>query len=104
MKRIETDLIAFPATSELAERRTEPELGYCDDLIRWARGSKFATLSRRSALAVSEQHRKGCPEHKRLRRYNTMSLQEIMALPVSDIAQETAHLYLWVPMRSCRVV
>ncbi len=26
-----------------------------------------------------------------------MSLREILALPVSDIAQETAHLYLWVP-------
>jgi N6-adenosine-specific RNA methylase IME4 len=26
-----------------------------------------------------------------------MSLNEIMALPVNDIADETAHLYLWVP-------
>jgi N6-adenosine-specific RNA methylase IME4 len=25
-----------------------------------------------------------------------MSLKEILALPVSDIALETAHLYLWV--------
>jgi N6-adenosine-specific RNA methylase IME4 len=26
-----------------------------------------------------------------------MSLNEILALPVNDLAQETAHLYLWVP-------
>lgn len=37
------------------------------------------------------------PEHKRLNRYGTMTLGEIMALPVSDIVASTAHLYLWVP-------
>jgi N6-adenosine-specific RNA methylase IME4 len=37
------------------------------------------------------------PEHKRLNRYPTMSLPEIMALPVSEFAAENAHLYLWVP-------
>ena len=40
---------------------------------------------------------KVAPEHRRLSRYGTMSLKEIKALPVSDIARETAHLYLWVP-------
>ena len=30
-------------------------------------------------------------------RYPTMSLPEIMALPVADIVNEPAHLYLWVP-------
>jgi len=37
------------------------------------------------------------PEHKRLARYETMRLDEIRALPVSEIAAETAHLYLWCP-------
>ena len=37
------------------------------------------------------------PEHKRLRRYSTMSIKEILALRVGDIVEETAHLYLWVP-------
>ncbi|OGP63352.1 MAG: S-adenosylmethionine-binding protein [Deltaproteobacteria bacterium RBG_13_53_10] len=40
---------------------------------------------------------KMAPEHKRLKRYSTMSLQEIMELPVSQLAQPTCHLYLWVP-------
>lgn len=37
------------------------------------------------------------PEHKRLRRYETMSMQEIMELPVSQIVLPQSHLYLWVP-------
>ena len=37
------------------------------------------------------------PEHKRLSRYSTLSLQEIGALPVESLTTEPAHLYLWVP-------
>jgi N6-adenosine-specific RNA methylase IME4 len=37
------------------------------------------------------------PEHKRLSRYSTMTLEDILSMPVSGIAAETAHLYLWVP-------
>ncbi len=37
------------------------------------------------------------PEHRRLHRYSTMALAEIIELPVAGLAEETAHLYLWVP-------
>ena len=37
------------------------------------------------------------PEHKRLHRYRTMSIEEICALPTSGIAAEKSHLYLWCP-------
>lgn len=37
------------------------------------------------------------PEHRRLSRYGTMSLDEIMELPVAQVVQDRAHLYLWVP-------
>ena len=40
---------------------------------------------------------KVAPEHRRLRRYETMTLDEIMALPVDKLAAPTAHLYLWCP-------
>jgi N6-adenosine-specific RNA methylase IME4 len=40
---------------------------------------------------------KVAPEHKRLSRYRTMTLAEIMALPVEQLAAPTAHLYLWCP-------
>jgi len=40
---------------------------------------------------------KVAPEHRRLRRYATMSAEEIAALAVADIAADPAHLYLWCP-------
>lgn len=40
---------------------------------------------------------KMAPEHKRLRRYETMSFAEIGALPVGGLALEKSHLYLWTP-------
>jgi N6-adenosine-specific RNA methylase IME4 len=40
---------------------------------------------------------KVAPEHRRLSRYGTMSLAEICALPVAEVAAPVSHLYLWVP-------
>src|SRR5437763_6043044 len=40
---------------------------------------------------------KVAPEHQRLRRYETMKLPEILALPVRRLAAKKSHLYLWVP-------
>ncbi len=37
------------------------------------------------------------PEHKRLSRYSTMTLDEILELSVSDVSLPQSHLYLWVP-------
>lgn len=45
------------------------------------------------------QNRTGkvAPEHRRLDRYSTMTLEAIKALPVADHVAKNAHLYLWVP-------
>ncbi|HEV8723592.1 MAG TPA: MT-A70 family methyltransferase [Candidatus Binatia bacterium] len=45
------------------------------------------------------QNRTGkmAPEHRRLARYGTLTLQDIISLPVSAFAGDVAHLYLWVP-------
>jgi N6-adenosine-specific RNA methylase IME4 len=45
------------------------------------------------------QNRTGkmAPEHRRLRRYETMSFDEIAALPLSNYANDPSHLYLWCP-------
>jgi N6-adenosine-specific RNA methylase IME4 len=40
---------------------------------------------------------KVAPEHRRLARYGTLTLEEIAALPVAGVAAERSHLYLWVP-------
>lgn len=37
------------------------------------------------------------PEHRRLYRYSTMSLDNIKQIPVSTVTAKNAHLYLWVP-------
>lgn len=58
---------------------------------------KYKTILADPPWQFSNRTGKMAPEHKRLRRYPTMSLQEIMELPVSQIAQSACHLYLWVP-------
>lgn len=40
---------------------------------------------------------KVAPEHRRLDRYDTMTIDDICALPVPAVVADSAHLYLWVP-------
>lgn len=40
---------------------------------------------------------KVAPEHRRLRRYPTMALTEIINIPVARLTAARSHLYLWVP-------
>lgn len=40
---------------------------------------------------------KMAPEHKRLKRYGTLSVDEIKAIPVQQACAEKCHLYLWTP-------
>lgn len=78
-------------------------------------------MSRMTTLSVADEFRQACasldcqtvladppwqftnrtgkvaPEHRRLSRYGTLSLDEIKSLPVQCALAETAHLYLWVP-------
>ena len=57
----------------------------------------FSTILADPPWRFSNRTGKVAPEHKRLGRYATMSLDEIKALPVADAAADNAHLYLWVP-------
>jgi N6-adenosine-specific RNA methylase IME4 len=57
----------------------------------------FATILADPPWQSSNRTGKMAPEHKRLRRYSTMTLQEIKELPVPLLAADKAHLYLWVP-------
>ena len=40
---------------------------------------------------------KVAPEHRRLSRYETLTLDDIKGIPVSTAAADASHLYLWVP-------
>ncbi|MDH5682141.1 MAG: MT-A70 family methyltransferase [Spirochaetota bacterium] len=68
-----------------------------DDLLQETEGKKFSTILADPPWQFQNRTGKMAPEHKRLSRYPTMSLQEIKDLPVEEIAGERAHLYLWVP-------
>lgn len=68
-----------------------------DDLIGQTRGQRFKTILADPPWQFQNSTGKVAPEHKRLSRYSTMKLDEIKILPVSQVAEETAHLYLWVP-------
>lgn len=67
------------------------------DLAALARGQKFGTILADPPWQFQNRTGKVAPEHRRLSRYSTMSLDEIVALPVPRLVTEPAHLYLWVP-------
>jgi len=58
---------------------------------------RFSTILADPPWQFSNRTGKMAPEHKRLSRYSTMTLQEIMELPVPQLAAPKSHLYLWVP-------
>ncbi|MFL5294811.1 MAG: MT-A70 family methyltransferase [Phenylobacterium sp.] len=66
-------------------------------LAAFARGRKFKTILADPPWQFQNRTGKVAPEHRRLSRYSTMTLDDICALPVEGVAAETAHLYLWVP-------
>lgn len=60
-------------------------------------GERFGTILADPPWRFANRTGKMAPEHRRLSRYGTMDLEEIKALPVSQVAGDPAHLYLWVP-------
>ena len=67
------------------------------DLLAFTNGKKYNTIYADPPWQFQNRTGKVAPEHKRLTRYETMSLEDIKKLPVSEIADSTAHLYLWIP-------
>ena len=67
------------------------------DLLLAVGTKKFSTVLADPPWQFQNRTGKIAPEHKRLSRYGTLTLEEIKALPVASIANETAHLYLWIP-------
>jgi N6-adenosine-specific RNA methylase IME4 len=68
-----------------------------EELVAAAKTVRFGTILADPPWQFQNKTGKVAPEHKRLNRYETLLLPEIMALPVKEISAETAHLYLWVP-------
>ena len=67
------------------------------DLASVAGAGRYATILADPPWRFENRRGKTAPEHGRLRRYETMSIEEIEALPVPHLSWRNAHLYLWVP-------
>jgi len=68
-----------------------------DDLRTFLSGRKFGTILVDPPWQFQNRTGKVAPEHKRLSRYPTLTVEDIKALPVADAASDVCHLYLWVP-------
>ena len=68
-----------------------------EDFIKFAGIRKYSTILADPPWQFANRTGKMAPEHKRLSRYSTMTLQDIKEIPVSFVAQDNSHLYLWVP-------
>jgi N6-adenosine-specific RNA methylase IME4 len=58
---------------------------------------KFGTVLADPPWLFQNRTGKVAPEHKRLYRYQTMTNEDIINLPVKDVLLPQSHLYLWVP-------
>jgi len=67
------------------------------DLLAFIGQRRFKTILADPPWQFTNRTGKMAPEHRRLSRYSTLSLEQILKLPVQQIAADTAHLYLWVP-------
>lgn len=80
---------ARPGAAPLREVNEPPPLPVTD--------GGFSTILADPPWRFTNRTGKVAPEHRRLDRYSTLSLDEICALGVSDVTADNAHLYLWVP-------
>lgn len=75
------------------EQRSE----IASNLISTCQGKRFSTILADPPWQFQNRTGKVAPEHQRLNRYPTMVLDDIKTIPVSEVADDCAHLYLWVP-------
>lgn len=73
-----------------------PRKSAAEDLLDRVEGP-FATIYADPPWRFQNRTGKMAPEHQRLLRYPTLTIEEIAELPVNRLAAATAHLYLWVP-------
>jgi len=68
-----------------------------ESLLAYAGDTRFRTIYADPPWRFVNRTGKMAPEHRRLSRYATMTMEEIYELPVATIAAEQSHLYLWCP-------
>ena len=68
-----------------------------NDLKKSLIGKNFGTILADPPWRFINRTGKVAPEHWRLSRYGTLTVDEIASLPVSDFMLDASHCYLWVP-------
>jgi N6-adenosine-specific RNA methylase IME4 len=76
---------------------TQTGIAVAGEFATFARGRKFGAILADPPWRFTNRTGKIAPEHRRLARYSTMTLDDICMLPVEGVAASTAHLYLWTP-------
>lgn len=66
-------------------------------LLHFVNTCSFRTILADPPWRFQNRTGKMAPEHRRLSRYGTMTLDDILELPIAQLAEPQAHLYLWVP-------
>jgi N6-adenosine-specific RNA methylase IME4 len=89
-RRAKTKVVPIP----LAQSPTHASV---HELLQFAGTRRFGTILADPPWQFQNKTGKVAPEHKRLNRYATMTLDEITQLPVGQITADVSHLYLWVP-------
>jgi N6-adenosine-specific RNA methylase IME4 len=67
------------------------------DLVSFVGNRRFSTVLADPPWQFVNRTGKIAPEHRRLTRYSTLSVDEIAALPIERMVKPVAHLYLWCP-------
>lgn len=67
------------------------------DFRNYTNGKKYRTIYADPPWQFKNRTGKVAPEHKRLTRYATLTLDDIKSIPVAEVTDEKCHLYLWVP-------
>lgn len=68
-----------------------------ENLLAFAGDKKYTTIYADPPWQFSNRTGKVAPENRKNTRYGTLTLEDIKDLPVADLCDEQAHLYLWVP-------
>lgn len=82
---------------KIAELSNDIELTPAQDFLEKIQRTDYGAILADPPWQFQNRTGKVAPEHKRLSRYHTLTLQEIKEIPVWVAAAEKSHLYLWVP-------
>ena len=73
------------------------KLTAAEDFIALVAKRHYGTVLADPPWQFANRTGKMAPEHRRLKRYSTLTLQDIKEIPVSLVSANASHLYLWVP-------